>query len=312
MAEIREIKETFVAELKSGFLAPIMEFVRKDDGLDLQVRHNYVNIYYRGGNLLRIRDTKLGYKLEFDVNYFKNETHGEWYVVEVPETSIITDIQESQEWARNLPLLKQEMDFWFSEHPKTEREIQQLIVRENNYSGVARDTDYYICDIEYSALRNKTRVDLIGVEWISTAGARRSGNNKRLCLMEFKFGDGALTGNAGMIDHLRKMKELVETKDAMQQLRDSAQVSFNIKQQLGLIPSIKHEITISDEKPLLLFVIANHKPVSKALGAEVNALQEEAGDLVVRFAVAHYLGYGLYNDSILTLDEFLNLQGVAG
>jgi len=305
MAEIRKIKDTFVSELKSGLLAPIMEFVRKDDGLDLQVRHNYVNIYYRGGNLLRIRDTKQGYKLEFDVNYFKHEKHGKWYEVNVLETSMITTPEESKLWARDLPLLKQEMDFWFNEHPKTEREIQQLIVRENNYSGVARDTDYYICDIEYST--PGSRLDLVAVQWKSNAAARRSGKNRRLCFMEFKFGDKALTGASGMVDHLEKMSGIVNDQALMETVRKSAEQSFNIKRRLGLVPSTGHDISISNETPEIMFVIANHKPVSSALAKEVEELKASADGVEVRFAVAHYLGYGFYEQNILTLDEFVDL-----
>lgn len=309
MAKVRALTGDFVADLKSGLLTPIMDFVKQDNGLDLQVRHNYVNVYYRGGNLLRIRDTKQGYKLEFDTNYFKNASHGRWFEVDVPGTSIITDIQQSAEWARNVPLLKQEMDFWFNEHPKTEREIQQLIVRENNYSGVSRDTDYYICDIEYST--PGSRLDLVAVQWMSSAASHRNGKNRRLCFMEFKFGDKALTGASGMLGHFNKMLEIINNQALMDTLRTSAMMSFNIKRNLGLVPSAGQDITFSDATPEIMFVIANHKPVSKALGKEVEELKANANDIEVRFALAHYLGYGLYHQNILSLDDFLRLPGVS-
>ena len=59
------------------------------------------------------------------------------------------------------------MDKWFHEHPKYEREFQQIILRENNNSGkISRATDYYIVDIEYQDTENSSRFDMGACEKI--------------------------------------------------------------------------------------------------------------------------------------------------
>jgi formylglycine-generating enzyme required for sulfatase activity len=39
------------------------------------------------------------------------------------------------------------MDLWFGNHPKNERECQQLMLWENNIGNSAKSTDYFICDM---------------------------------------------------------------------------------------------------------------------------------------------------------------------
>jgi hypothetical protein len=39
------------------------------------------------------------------------------------------------------------MDLWFGNHPKNERECQQLMLWENNIGDSAKSTDYFICDM---------------------------------------------------------------------------------------------------------------------------------------------------------------------
>ena len=47
----------------------------------------------------------------------------------------------------NPGFLKYEMDLWFGNHPKNERECQQLMLWENNIGNSAKSTDYFICDM---------------------------------------------------------------------------------------------------------------------------------------------------------------------
>ena len=44
--------------LKSGLLQPVWNLVKLDSTICLEIRKNYVNIYYRGGNILKIKEYK--------------------------------------------------------------------------------------------------------------------------------------------------------------------------------------------------------------------------------------------------------------
>ena len=68
---MRQLSEEFIDDLKShtGILKPLMQFILNDDSLEFMIRDNYVNIYYRGGNLLKIEPSNDTYKFTFDTNY---------------------------------------------------------------------------------------------------------------------------------------------------------------------------------------------------------------------------------------------------
>jgi hypothetical protein len=52
-----------------GKLHPLLERVKIDHSLMLAIRDGYLNIYYRGGNIVRIMDYDDLYQTYFDVNY---------------------------------------------------------------------------------------------------------------------------------------------------------------------------------------------------------------------------------------------------
>ena len=71
---MRELSKKFLNDLKStnGFLRPVFERVKQDHTLMLAIRDSYVNIYYRGGNLLKVREqANSSYRSFFDDQYNK-------------------------------------------------------------------------------------------------------------------------------------------------------------------------------------------------------------------------------------------------
>ncbi|MGD0998948.1 MAG: hypothetical protein ABR941_11615, partial [Thermoleophilia bacterium] len=51
----RGISEEFEGQLTGGVLQPVLERLRRDDTLSLEIRNGYIDIYYRGGRLLNLR-----------------------------------------------------------------------------------------------------------------------------------------------------------------------------------------------------------------------------------------------------------------
>lgn len=157
----RGLSDEFITDLKTGILAPILQRVIEDDTLDLQIRNNYINIYYRGGNIMKISEPipRNGrYYANFNQDYFKGYNIVSSSVACLT-TKTIRTVDDSVKWVNDFPILKQSMDIYFSEHRKEEREFQQLIGRENNWSSTSNDTDYFICDIEYANFPVKAAVN---------------------------------------------------------------------------------------------------------------------------------------------------------
>jgi hypothetical protein len=302
----RKLSKTFLEALKSGELSGFLTAVKKDDTLCLEIRDDYVNIYYRGGNMFKIMPSAnmSKYDIFFDKNYCDKKV------------GFIEQINKSDytKWIDNIPVLKSEMDAWFSKNPKSEREFQQLILRENNSGARAGGTDYFIVDIEYADSGNKSRFDMIALKWLST-GAARKGKKVTPTFIEVKYGDGALTGAAGIREHCKDMASFLGDKNRKCKVYEEITDVFKQKRCLCLIHDITSspEIKIDDlaDKPEFIFVFANHKPASTILKRELEAVisSEEYLELKelcdIKVATASFMGYGLYSDYMISIEEFV-------
>lgn len=294
----RGLSDDFLRELESGLLHPVLERVRGDDTLALEIRDDYVNLYYRGGNLSRIsRAPKGGFSVAFDDNYFKGITTTK---PKVPRRFGTT--RDVDAWLSAVPELKQVMDLWFAAHPRDEKEVQQRIARVNNRGKVATGTDYFVCDFEYQS--PKGRFDLIGVRWPSKGHLRKNGRGLTLAFIEVKYGDGALGGKAGLDAHLRDVQRFVTTPGNLEGIAEEMRTVFNQKRRLGLIDSKKDIESFDLDRVELMFVLANHDPESRILKREVIRFRS-VPQVEVTFATSNFMGYGLYLDGIFPLEGFL-------
>ncbi|MGI6238926.1 MAG: hypothetical protein ACOYI5_04785 [Christensenellales bacterium] len=205
------------------------------------------------------------------------------------------------------------MDWYFHEHPKLEREIQQQILRENNRGALAGDTDYYIADMEYANAKNGSRFDLIAVKWPSNAPSRKNSAGLTLCLIEVKYGDHALTGASGLIKHMRDLESFLRIQP-LAGFCSEVQRMLNQKNELGLISGVKKTTPVTldpAQKPEYILLFANHKPTSSILRRELKAavqsdVYQRLGNLAnIRIAASSLMGYGLYEREMRSVEEYL-------
>ena len=293
---MRKLSDHFMHALKEGILKSFAELVRDDHTLCLEIRKNYINIYYRGGNLTRISQNNGIFEAFFDRNYFSIQI--DHRLTDIPH--ILSTESDTEKWIKQMPHLKQAMDIWFGDNPKEEREYQQRILRENNFTRIANSTDYYVCDIEYS---DKGRFDMICVHWTSTGSERKKSENRRLSFIELKYGDGSLKGSSGIKVHINKAQQFVEDPERLANLKNEMVGVFNQKHELGLI-NCRHTLkSFSDEKPEFIFIFANHDPDSTILKNELDDLPP-CPSIDLKFAASNFMGGGLYNQQIYDLEGF--------
>lgn len=314
----RIISDIFIKELKTGVLMEVLKAVKNDNTLDFEIRKNFINIYYRGGSLMKIEEkTPAIYEFFFNRKYLdKNVTK-----VSVPEKQLIKSsdpqcMNDVKIWVDAIPNIKHEMDLYFTKSPKEEREFQQLVLHENNYGGPANDTDYYICDIEYA--NNNGRFDMIAVKWPSKSAIRKDCNNLELAFIEMKYMDKALAKKSGIVDHIINMNNFLGDTGAVNALKNEMKEIFNLKIDLGLLEGINkiQSFNTKDNNKLeYIFLIANHDPDKSVLERELNILYKsleyssfkQKANLKISFA--SFMGYGLYRECVLDLDNLIDHNG---
>jgi len=309
MRKMRTLSESFMDNLikEGGVLHPILERVRCDDTLMLAIRDNYINIYYRGGNILRVKERRRSpYLSSFDKKYAKS---GE-KIPKLPTT--INDKGNARRWVSAFPRLKRIMDTWFSSHPKPEREFQQLVVRENNRAPTSKNAKYFIADIEFPY--RHARFDMLAVRWL--ASDLKNGDKCRAVLLEMKYGDSALGGSAGFLKHLKDINAFIKDREKYQCWLKTMESQFSQLKQLGLLKynrsgkRTKMKLD-ADDPPEVIFLLANHNPRSTKLSSILDDRKvrkyEKDNRFDLRFFVSQFAGYGLHSDCMLALPQFRKL-----
>ncbi len=298
MIKKRSISQAFYNALKNGVLQPLLNRVIEDDTLCLELRGSFVNIYYRGGSLFRVSYDNDTPSIFFDTNY----NHGDNHLESSPTVAEAVEL---------LPFYKQAMDRWFHHHPKYEREFQQTILRENNSSGnISRATDYFIVDIEYADASAGARFDMVAFKWLSNGASRKQTDNLSLALIEVKYGDNALSGSAGILKHLDDFKAFLNVPEKLREFKEDMVHVFRQKCSLGLIDGLKEsqfDVSLSDVAvPETIFIFANHDPDSKKLNSILSEIDTTEYVFPILIAQSSAMGYGLYTDNIVPIQNFLN------
>lgn len=236
-------------KLESGVLKDVMDYASKrENELDIQIRGNYMNIYYKGGSILKINPRSF----DFDKNYFYTDSMiRRTKLSDLASKGNVEALQiiDKLEKQRNdlLDILRKEGDApkyfdrakfqvnkWLT-FLKDELNIQhqekeeQQYISMNNHNG---ESDYTVLDLEYAVSTNspfsyngtknkvRPRFDIIAID----------NKTHHLCAIELKKGMGATGGVSGIEPHidcfthtigrdneglfLDEMKKLLEQKQA--------------------------------------------------------------------------------------------------
>lgn len=313
---MRALSNTFMEELKSGVLLPLLTRVKKDDTLMLAIRDGSINIYYRGGNILKLSQEKGKlFTAFFDKKYDLSDDSTSFKSLNLPTK--ISSTSDSSIWVSSFTNLKEFMDFWLHKNSKPEREFQQVVVRENNYSTISNETEYFITDIELEDTVIGSRFDMTAIKWPAGIPNRRYGKNCNIAFIEMKYGIDSLGGDSGLVKHLMDIEKYLSGTSVIE-IQEGLANQFNQLYDLELVKFnySKNAIIQFDpnEKPEFIFLLANLNPRSRKLKEIITSsdfaklTQSKYFDL--KFYISKDAGYAMHGVNMVSYNKYLEWHDI--
>lgn len=195
-----------------GLLADLIDEVEKDKDLVLHIRGDYFNVYYKGGNLVKVKSEN---SFEFDSNYYKGNpklVDSEIKRNEMRE-ELLKWLKRKRDYHGFIDKMKYLMDsYWVWLKREKGRDLHEKDIQHQLCVSNTENKDYTIIDLEFQVStrcpyryekppiscgryvdesKSSPRFDIVAVR----------NKDHRLCVIELKSGTGALYGKSGIGDH---------------------------------------------------------------------------------------------------------------
>jgi len=283
---MRKLSENFIDNLKNGFLSPITQEVINDKDLDLQIRDNYLNIYFKGNSLLKLSEApNFKYKVDIHPKFLLGTN-----IPNFIKNRVDTDL-----FLKAVPILKD--NILKNKKSTLEVEYEQLIIRANNQEK-RNNSEYFIVDRQY-AIDNE-RFDLLGVCW--DRNLRRKNQTIMPCLMEVKFALNTDIREA----HKQLLRYYEKIQKNMAKLSQELETMFRQKLQLGIYMQDPNRLeamkTLKVSNDLSLFqfilILVDYNPYSSLLNLEPLSTLPFSNQIKIFFS-----GFSMWSKNIKTVKE---------
>jgi len=297
----RSLDNRFINDLKNGILSDLLERVIKDSTVDLQMRGDSIDVYYRGGVILHLVQKTNAYSATINKKYF-----GEEAVVSFKDN--IKNKEDIQEWIDQVPYIKQARDFHYGKNNTVERDFMQLTVRSNSYEKEITTGNIIITDVEYDYIG---KIDLLG---LILKKNNQNSLDTEFTFIEGKYATTSVSGASGLIKHLEDIQKFVKSyRDDFNLLKKDTKKIFKQKMELGLYSfndtNSNKELKIIEKenyKTKFIILLADYKINKNNLVDIINGIDESEYNLLeIKYAVSSLMGYRLYKDCLLSKSETL-------
>lgn len=269
---MRAITSKHIEAYQKGCLKKLFDVIVNDPELSFEIRKdNEVIVYYRKGKILTIKYTD---KNEFqikplDKGYYKDVTQ-----IDLIETKNLAYTLKNTSYLRNY--FKQAKKLVYNHKVGLEFSVQQNIALgnrnfNNRFLVVDMEWQFSQAKISKTDRIGKTRIDLIIVD----TQANEFGIND-IYLTELKVGIGAVEGESGIIDHIKKTKAIIDKEDVCKDLKNDIESIIEIKSRLGLIEGERKVLNLSSKPKMMIILAYRGKQEKEQLEKQARIAIEEA------------------------------------
>ena len=282
-----------------GGLHPVLVAVADDHRLRLDIRDHRFNVYYGGGNLMRVAGRKSPWVLHFDEKYFKG---GALQPPTLPTQC--SAIDDAHAWVQAFPDLIAGMEDWWTRHPKDERTHCQAMAAANSGMAGPPPADYLVLDLEYQWAQR--RFDMVAAKRRPTEDDATGWAEPDLVFVEVKSDYSACSGSSGLGDHARDYRDIITACGGRgaQEIKSEYEHVIAQKVRLGLLDPSLGVRRFSPAVPELLVVFVDLDPNAPSLLAPlgaVRAVSNALGDAAhIRFMRLDSPGYFMTADAAVS------------
>jgi len=148
---MRGLSPEFINDLRRGVLSPLLEAVHEDRDLILEIREDYLNVYFRGHSLLKLQRKGAAYPFSL---------HKKFRAEALCSLSRLANQGDTKQFVSAIPEIKARiLGLGMSAN---EIECEQMLIRANNCE-VHLNTDYFVIDRQLVTEDRKGRFDLVGI-----------------------------------------------------------------------------------------------------------------------------------------------------
>lgn len=258
-----------------GGLRGVLERVKQDDRLRLEVRDGRFNVYYGGGSLLCVDGRKSPWGMRFDEKYFKGVAR----CPDLPDRFL--DRDDATAWVNKFQYLMDSMEDWWRTNPRAERCHCQHMARVNTAKSGLPPGDFCILDLEYQWAQR--RFDLVAARRQVSPKDPTGWVEPSLVLIEVKSDVGACTGPSGLAKHARDYQSIVEAPPLQaERIREEFEAVTQQKRRLGLVhrdwPFRRFSLALPLELLIVFVGLKPRSPKVSSLLAGVNKVLDDLGD----------------------------------
>lgn len=255
-----------------GGLAPVLDFVKKDARLRLDIRERRFNVYYRGGSLLCGDGRSWPWKLLFDTKYFARQP------VAPPDLpASFSSVADARAWIAAFPELMRGMDRWWLANRRHERDHCQNMARDNSPRVRNSAADYLVLDLEYQWARR--RFDMVAAKRRPTAADPSGWQEPELVFVEVKSDLGVCSGDSGLVAHACGYADVVRAGHAADGIKKEYESLIAQKKRLDLFSESVPFRRFSGTPPGLLVVFVDLDTQAPRLRESISEVQLVADSL---------------------------------
>lgn len=234
-------KISLLNEMENGALKPLIELVNSNEDLVLQIRDDYFNVYFQGGNVAKVSSSQ---SVVFDENYFR--THNDksdenWDDIKKKRQEAM-GLFKKGDFREYINKVKSAMKVYWDDVLKGKGVAEKMAQHQICILNTNK-TKYTVIDLEYQVStesifkyrgKRKTKSGGLPSPRFDIVAIRNS--DHRLCVIELKKGTKALKDPSGVQEHAESFAYTIgfdkETKNAFLSEMDDV---LQIKKKLELI-----------------------------------------------------------------------------